>query len=75
MASFDLIEFQSTARNTNSPKKLFELWEEVCKRYDRGQIGVYQLEEMKSAIWPRIHQLSDIKSVVDSAFHEEQQAA
>lgn len=75
MAAFDLIEFQITARNTNSPKRLFELWEEVCKRYDRGQIGAYQLEEMKSAIWPRIHQLSDIQSIVESAFHKGQKAA
>ncbi|MBS1991050.1 MAG: hypothetical protein JSS86_10280 [Cyanobacteria bacterium SZAS LIN-2] len=55
---FDLIEYQDRAREIYSPKRLFELWEEVCKKYDRGFIGKYALEEMKAVIWPKLHTLS-----------------
>jgi len=41
--TFDLIEYQDRARDIYSPKRLFELWEDVCKKYDRGFIGKYAL--------------------------------
>jgi hypothetical protein len=54
---FDLIEYQEKARDIYSPKRLFELWEEVCKKYDQGSIGSYALDEMKAVIWPKLHTL------------------
>ena len=55
---FDLIEYQDKARDMYSPKRLFELWEDVCKKYDRGVIRSYDLDEMKAVILPKLHMLS-----------------
>jgi hypothetical protein len=55
---FDLIEYQDKARDIYSPKRLFELWEDVCKKYDQGFIGRYALDEMKCVIWPKLRTLS-----------------
>jgi hypothetical protein len=55
---FDLIEYQDKARDIYSPRRLFELWEDVCKKYDQGFIGSYALDEMKCVIWPKLHSLS-----------------
>ena len=63
--SFDLIEFQQRARVIADPKKLFALWEDVCRRYERGEIGKYELEEMKSVIWPNLEALAALKRQVD----------
>jgi hypothetical protein len=66
MESFDLIEFQQKARETFDPKKLFELWEDVCKRYERREIGEYELEEMKEVIWPTLQQLASLRRIVNA---------
>jgi len=47
------------------PKKLFELWEDVCKRYERREIGLYELEEMKEVIWPTLMALAVIRRTVN----------
>lgn len=65
METFDLLEFQQQARETCCPKKLFELWEDVCLRYERKEIGVYQLEEMKEVIWPNLQALAILRQVVN----------
>lgn len=65
MESFDLIEFQQKARETYDPRKLFELWEDVCKRYERKEIGEYELEEMKEVIWPSLNQLAALRRIVN----------
>ncbi|MBU6455645.1 MAG: hypothetical protein KGS72_27990, partial [Cyanobacteria bacterium REEB67] len=62
---FDLLEFQKKARETCCPKKLFELWEDVCRRYDRHQIGQYDYEEMKEAIWPNLHALDLLRRTIN----------
>jgi hypothetical protein len=41
MEPFDLIEMQNKAREIFDPKKLFELWEEICQLYERHEIGEY----------------------------------
>jgi hypothetical protein len=64
--SFDLLEFQQKAREICCPKKLFDLWEDVCKRYDRHEIGLYELEEMKDVIWPTLEALASIRRIIDS---------
>lgn len=61
MEPFDLIEMQKTAREIFDPKKLFELWEDICKRYERHEIGEYELEEMKEVIWPTLQQLASLR--------------
>jgi hypothetical protein len=67
MESFDLIEFQQKARETCDPKKLFELWEDVCKRFERREIGEYELEEMKEVIWPSLNQLALLRRMVNGS--------
>ncbi len=62
---FDLLEFQQMAREILCPKKLFLLWENVCRRYERQEIGLYQLEEMKEVIWPHLSALSSLRKIVD----------
>ncbi|MBY0358267.1 MAG: hypothetical protein K2W82_09725 [Candidatus Obscuribacterales bacterium] len=65
MNTFDLIEYQEQARNASSPRKLFELWEDICRRYDRGEIGKYELDEMKEAIWPMMRLLTRLQMEID----------
>jgi hypothetical protein len=45
---------------------LFELWEDVCRRYERKEIGLYQLEEMKEVIWPNLKALATLRQMVDA---------
>ena len=63
--TFDLLEFQQKARELCCPKKLFQLWEDVCRRYDSREIGEYELEEMKEVIWPSLHALASIRNSVN----------
>ena len=64
--AFDLLQFQQRARETCCPKKLFELWEDVCRRYDRKEIGRYELEEMKEVIWPSLEALASLRRSVNA---------
>ena len=66
MEPFDLIEFQQKAKETVDPKRLFELWEDCCQRYERNEIGRYQWEEMRDVIWPTLKALSSIRRIIDS---------
>jgi hypothetical protein len=65
METFDLIEYQQKARETTDPKKLFELWEDCCRRYERAEIGRYELDEMKDVIWPNLQALASIKRIIN----------
>jgi hypothetical protein len=62
---FDLLEFQQRARETCCPQKLFQLWEDICRRYERNEIGQYQMEEMKDIIWPNLQALSLLRRCVN----------
>jgi len=62
---FDLLEYQKRARDICCPRKLFELWEDVCRRYERQEIGSYQLEEMKEVIWPHLEALACLRRTVN----------
>lgn len=64
--AFDLLAFQKRARETCDPKALFELWEDVCKRFERRQIGEYEFEEMKETIWPHLKALASLRRAMDS---------
>ena len=68
MKSFDLIEYQRDARSRKQPRELFELWEDVCRKYDRGIIGSYELDEMKAVIWPNLQALTALQKEVDDSF-------
>jgi hypothetical protein len=63
--AFDLLEFQKKARETCDPKRLFELWEDVCRRYDRREIGSYELEEMRDAILPNLQALAGLRRSIN----------
>lgn len=65
MEPFDLIECQQKARTTADPKKLFELWEECCRRYERSEIGRYELDEMKDVIWPSLQALASLRKIIN----------
>ena len=62
---FDLLEFQQRARETCCPQKLFQLWEDISKRYERGEIGRYQLDELKDIIWPNLKALTTLRRCVN----------
>jgi hypothetical protein len=68
MKNFDLIEFQREARERRQPSTLFQLWEDVCKMYERGLIGKYDLEEMKGVIWPNLRAICALQLEVESSF-------
>lgn len=63
--AFDLLTFQKKARETCDPKKLFELWEDVCRRYERREIGTYELDEMKDVILPSLKALTQLKHSIN----------
>lgn len=42
------------------------LWENICRRYERKEIGAYQLEEMKEVIWPHLTALSSLRKIIDN---------
>lgn len=67
--TFDLLEYQQKAREILCPKELFFLWEDVCRRYDRGEIGEYEFEEMKEVIWPTLKTLSSLRRIIDEIEH------
>lgn len=62
---FELLAFQKKARESCCPKKLFELWEDVCRRYDRRQISEYEFDEMKEAIWPHLNALAALRRAIN----------
>lgn len=66
MEPFDLLVFQQKARELACPKKLFEFWDDICKRYDRGEIGTYELEEMKEVIAPSLAALGGLRNQINS---------
>jgi hypothetical protein len=37
----------------------------VCKRYERGEIGTYELDEMKEVIWPSLQALASLRRTVN----------
>ncbi len=65
MDPFDLIEFQQRARTTADPGKLFALWEDCCRRYERAEIGKYELDEMKDVIWPSLQALASLRKIIN----------
>jgi hypothetical protein len=65
---FDLPEYQQEAREAKSAKMLFALWDKVCSHYDRGQIGRYELEEMRDLVWEQMTSLVKLQSQIDASF-------
>ena len=69
--TFDLIGSQQVARETKSAEQLFFIWEEVCRLYDMGRIGKYELEEMKAVVYPNLHNASSSESAADTSVWDE----
>lgn len=65
---FDLPELQQEARETKSAKSLFLLWDNVCASYDKGQIGKYELEEMRDVVWSQMENLVSLQSMIEQSF-------
>ena len=63
---FDLLEFQRDARESHSMANLYDLWDDVCKRYDKHEITAYQLDEMKEVIYTSMSALSNLKRSMES---------
>lgn len=63
---FDLIEYQQMAREMTKTKDLFDLWNTCCQKKDRGEIGQYELDEMKDVIFPLMESLSTLMATIDS---------
>lgn len=68
MDAFDLIEWQHHARQLECPKRLFLMWDDVCHKYERRLISRYEVEEMKSVIWPQLTALAALRESVNSSF-------
>lgn len=68
METFDLTLYQKQAREAFSPKRLFELWEQVCRFYEKGQIGKHELRQMKAVVWPKIRRLNSLQNLVNDSF-------
>jgi UDP-galactopyranose mutase len=63
---FDLIEWQQMAKDMTSAENLLDLWERVNKMYLAGQIGKYELDEMRDVIFPALASISNIKKELKS---------
>jgi hypothetical protein len=72
--AFDLLEYQKRARETCCPKTLFQLWEDVCRRYDQHEIGEYQFEEMKAVIWPNLTALASLRRAINDTDRDVRQS-
>lgn len=68
MEVFDLVSIQRQAAECKSPRVLFDLWEQACRKYDRGQIGKHHLQELKDIIWPKLQLLSGIKRSIEACY-------
>lgn len=63
---FDLIEWQQKAKDmSGNPKKLFDLWEQVCRLYEQNKIGQYELDEMREVIHPALRVAASIKKLIN----------
>ena len=62
---FDLAAYQQKAQEMVSPKLLFYLWEDVCRRYDHGELSQLEFEEMKGSIYPMLNRLASVRSLID----------
>lgn len=65
---FDLPECQQEVRETKSAKHLFLLWDKVCGYYDRGNIGKYELEEMRDVVYSQMNELVTLQSAIEQSF-------
>lgn len=63
---FDLFEYRRKASNLVMPNELFNLWEEVCRYYDRGEISRQELDEMRALICPTLESLAVLKKLIDA---------
>jgi len=65
---FDLPEYQQEVRETKSAKHLFLIWDKVCSYYDRGNIGKYELEEMRDVVYSQMNNLVTLQSAIEQSF-------
>ena len=62
---FDLIESQNFVKESLNPKLLYEWFESICKRYDKGQINKYQIDNITEVVQEQMKKLTSIKKQLD----------
>jgi hypothetical protein len=62
---FDQFEYRRKASSLLNPRELFYLWEDICRHYDRGEIGRQELDEMRSLICPTLESLAALRRLID----------
>ena len=72
--SFDLVRYLQLARQSTCPKRLFSIWEDCCRRYDRREIGRYELDEMKEVIWPMLSALASLRRIINGTQNPQKSA-
>jgi len=73
--NFDLIQYQHDARTLTTPQSVFQMWEEVCCKYEVGMIAQNEWEELKDTLWSVLAQTSKLQRQIDSSFSSKTSAA
>lgn len=73
--NFDLIQYQHEARNLTTPQSVFQMWEDVCRKYELGTIGLNEWEELKDTLWAVLAETSKLQRQIDSSFVSKTSAA
>jgi hypothetical protein len=66
--NFDLIQYQRDARTLTTPQSVFQMWEDVCRKYEVGVIAPNEWEELKDTLWSHLAETSKLKRQIDSSF-------
>jgi len=72
---FDLIQCQREARTLTTPQSVFQMWEDVCRKYEVGMIAQNEWEELKDTLWSHLAETSKLQRQIDSSFSSKTSAA
>ncbi len=73
--NFDLIQYQRDARTLTTPQSVFQMWEDVCRKYEVGAIALNEWEELKDTLWSVLAVTSKLQRQIDSSFSTKTSAA
>lgn len=65
MQGLDLLAVQRKVRKLHTPAQLFQLWNAVCRLYDRGKINSHELDEIQIAICSQFKHLESRRKGVN----------
>ena len=66
--NFDLIQYQHEARTLTTPQSAFQMWEDVCRKYEAGMIAQSEWEELKDTLWSMLAETSNLQRQIDNSF-------